>query len=182
MAQASSSAAGNPAQNLPEQYNVTAAFLDGALAQGWGNRPAIRTQTEAVTYTQLAEQANRAGNGLSALGVEMEQRVALLLYDSPEFAASFFGAMRLGAVAVPFNTNCARKTISICSMTAGRVCWWWSPISGNKSPRCDDRCPSCGMSCSFAVTMRRLARPQHRRLRRAARWLIGDAGHRAHHA
>ena len=105
MAQASSSAAGNLAQNLPEQYNVTAAFLDGALAQGWGNRPAIRTQTEAVTYTQLAEQANRAGNGLSALGVEMEQRVALLLYDSPEFAASFFGAMRLGAVAVPFNTQ-----------------------------------------------------------------------------
>jgi benzoate-CoA ligase len=105
MAQASSSAAGNLAQNLPEQYNVTAAFLDGALAQGWGNRPAIRTQTEAVTYTQLAEQANRAGNGLSALGVELEQRVALLLYDSPEFAASFFGAMRLGAVAVPFNTQ-----------------------------------------------------------------------------
>ena len=105
MAQASSSAAGNPAQNLPEQYNVTAAFLDGALAQGWGNRPAIRTQTEVVTYTQLAEQANRAGNSLSALGVEMEQRVALLLYDSPEFATSFFGAMRLGAVAVPFNTQ-----------------------------------------------------------------------------
>ena len=105
MVQASSSAAGNPAQNLPEQYNVTAAFLDGALAQGWGNRPAIRTQTEAVTYTQLAEQANRVGNGLSALGVEMEQRVALLLYDSPEFAASFFGAIRLGAVAVPFNTQ-----------------------------------------------------------------------------
>ena len=105
MVQASSSAAGNPAQNLPEQYNVTAAFLDGALAQGWSNRPAIRTQTEVVTYTQLAEQANRAGNGLSALGVEMEQRVALLLYDSPEFAASFFGAMRLGAVAVPFNTQ-----------------------------------------------------------------------------
>ncbi len=105
MVQASSSATGNPAQNLPEQYNVTAAFLDGALAQGWGNRPAIRTQTEVVTYNQLAEQANRAGNGLSALGVEMEQRVALLLYDSPEFAASFFGAMRLGAVAVPFNTQ-----------------------------------------------------------------------------
>ncbi len=31
--------------------------------------------------------------------------MALLLYDSPEFAASFFGAMRLGAVAVPFNTQ-----------------------------------------------------------------------------
>ncbi len=83
MAQASSSAAGNLAQNLPEQYNATAAFLEGALAQGWGDRTAIRTQTETLTYAQLREQANRAGNGLATLGVEMEQRVALLLYDSP---------------------------------------------------------------------------------------------------
>ena len=105
MSQATASAAGSSAQSLPESYNVTATFLDGALAQGWGDRPAIRTQSETLTYAQLAAQANRAGNGLAALGVEMENRVALLLYDSPEFAAMFFGAIRLGAVAVPFNTQ-----------------------------------------------------------------------------
>ncbi|MGE5335335.1 MAG: benzoate-CoA ligase family protein [Nitrososphaerota archaeon] len=105
MVQPSSSAAASPAQSLPDEYNVTAVFLDGALARGWGDRPAIRTQTVTWTYAQLAEQANRAGNGLAALGTEMEHRVALLLYDSPEFAASFFGAIRLGAVAVPFNTQ-----------------------------------------------------------------------------
>ena len=104
-AQAPASAAGSPAQSLPESYNVTATFLDGALARGWGDRPAIRTEKETLTYAQLAEQANRAGNGLAAMGVEMENRVALLLYDSPEFAATFFGAIRLGAVAVPFNTQ-----------------------------------------------------------------------------
>ena len=104
-AQTTASAAGSPVQSLPESYNVTATFLDGALARGWGDRPAIRTQTETLTYAQLAAQANRAGNGLAALGVEMENRVALLLYDSPEFAATFFGAIRLGAVAVPFNTQ-----------------------------------------------------------------------------
>lgn len=90
---------------MPDQYNVTAVFLDGALARGWGDRPAIRTANETLTYTQLTSMANRAGNGLGALGVEMEQRVAILLYDSPEFAATFFGAMRTGAVAVPFNTQ-----------------------------------------------------------------------------
>jgi benzoate-CoA ligase family protein len=97
--------ADSSAQSLPDAYNVTAVFLDGALAKGWGDRPAIRTQTATLTYAQLATMANRAGNGLSALGVEMEHRVALLLYDSPEFAATFFGAIRLGAVAVPFNTQ-----------------------------------------------------------------------------
>ncbi|HEX6121702.1 MAG TPA: benzoate-CoA ligase family protein, partial [Ktedonobacterales bacterium] len=56
------------------------------------------------SYAQLAERANRAGNALRALGTELEQRVAILLYDSPEFAATFFGAIKAGAVAVPMNT------------------------------------------------------------------------------
>jgi len=60
MVQASSSTAGNPAQSLPEQYNASAVFLNSALAQGWGDRIAIRTQAETLSYAQLAEQANRA--------------------------------------------------------------------------------------------------------------------------
>jgi benzoate-CoA ligase len=35
----------------------------------------------------------------------MEQRVALLLLDSPQFAAAFFGAIKIGAVPVPINTS-----------------------------------------------------------------------------
>lgn len=47
---------------------------------------------------------NRIGNALRGLGVDMENRVMLLLYGSPEFAASFFGAMKTGAVPAPVNT------------------------------------------------------------------------------
>jgi acyl-coenzyme A synthetase/AMP-(fatty) acid ligase len=36
--------------------------------------------------------------------VRMEERVFLLLLDSPEFAAIFFGAIKIGAVPVPVNT------------------------------------------------------------------------------
>jgi benzoate-CoA ligase family protein len=57
-----------------------------------------------MTYTELAERVDRAGNALAGLGVEMEQRVLLALDDSPEFAAVFWGAVKLGAVAVPVNT------------------------------------------------------------------------------
>jgi len=35
----------------------------------------------------------------------MEQRVAVLLYDSPQFAAAFFGAIKIGAVPVALNTQ-----------------------------------------------------------------------------
>jgi benzoate-CoA ligase family protein len=95
----------SPALELPAEYNAAAAFVDGALAAGWGGRVALRSPTGEWTYAQLAEQVNRAGNALQSLGVEMEQRVALLLYDSPEFAAAFFGAIKIGAVAVPLNTQ-----------------------------------------------------------------------------
>ena len=94
----------NPAATLPSEYNAASAFVDGALDKGWGQRTAIRTASGNWTYTMLAEQTNRAGNGLRALGAEMEQRVALLLYDSPQFAAMFFGAGKIGAVPVPLNT------------------------------------------------------------------------------
>ncbi len=96
--------AGNPALALPEHYNAATAFVDGPLSRGWGARAAIRTSQGDTTYAQLAELTNRAGNGLRALGVEMEQRVGLLLNDSPALAATFFGAIKIGAVPVVLNT------------------------------------------------------------------------------
>jgi benzoate-CoA ligase len=101
---ASPSTLENPALALPREYNAAAAFLDGALLNGWGQRVAIRSSAATWTYADLAAEANRAGNALLALGVELEQRVALLLFDSPEFAATFFGAIKIGAVPIPTNT------------------------------------------------------------------------------
>lgn len=90
---------------IPEQFNAASAFLDRNLQEGRGNQPAIYSQGQTYTYAQIAELANRVGNGLRDLGVEVEQRVALLLLDSPEFAAAFFGGMKIGAVPIPINTS-----------------------------------------------------------------------------
>lgn len=89
---------------IPEQFNAASAFLDRNVQEGRATQPAIYYQGQTFTYGQIAELANRVGNGLRDLGVEQEQRVALLLLDSPEFAASFFGAMKSGAVPIPINT------------------------------------------------------------------------------
>lgn len=94
----------NPALALPEQYNVAVDLVEGPLARGWGERVAIRFSGGDVSYAALAQNVNRAGNALRALGVEMEQRVGVLLYDSPQFASVFFGAIKIGAVPVPMNT------------------------------------------------------------------------------
>jgi len=84
--------------------NLVDHFVDRHVREGRGAKTAIVCDGRAFTYGEIAEQVNRAGNGLRALGVQEEQRVLLLLPDGPEFAAAYFGAMKIGAVAVPTST------------------------------------------------------------------------------
>jgi len=90
---------------LPERLNAAVALVDRHLAEGRGAKTAILCGDREVTYQQLAESVNRLGNALLALGVRMEERVAVILPDMPEWAFAFFAAMKIGAVAVPVNTN-----------------------------------------------------------------------------
>ena len=93
-----------PQAAVPDQFNIATAFLDRNVAEGRGSKTAIYFEGNSYTYAQVAELANRAGNGLLDLGVDLEQRVALLLFDSPQFAAAFLGAIKMGAVPIPLNT------------------------------------------------------------------------------
>ena len=90
-------------QSLPGQFNAASFFVDRHLAEGHGARTAFRFAGRSVTYAEVAESVDRCGNALAALGVEIEQRVLLVLHDTPAFAAAFWGAAKLGAVAVPVN-------------------------------------------------------------------------------
>jgi benzoate-CoA ligase len=90
---------------LPERYNATTDLLDRNLAEGRAAKVAIRTVDGQWTYAQVADAVNRAGNALRSLGVEMENRVLMAVLDSPQFASCFFGAIKIGAVPVPVNTN-----------------------------------------------------------------------------
>jgi benzoate-CoA ligase len=90
---------------LPQLFNVATYFVDRHILEGRAENVAIECADEQVTYQQLFERTNRAGNMLRNLGVRPEERVLLLLLDSPEFLYCFFGAVKIGAVAVPVNTQ-----------------------------------------------------------------------------
>lgn len=90
---------------LPDTFNAATAFLERNLAEGRGTKTAIYYQGTAYTYAQIAELANRVGNALLDLDVDIEQRVALMLLDSPQLAAAFFGGIKMGAVPVVLNTG-----------------------------------------------------------------------------
>ena len=90
---------------LPQIFNVATYFVDRNVEQGRAENAAIECGDARVTYRQLLERTNRAGNALRQLGVRPEERVLLLLLDGPEFLYAFFGAIKIGAVAVPVNTQ-----------------------------------------------------------------------------
>ncbi|HYW73656.1 MAG TPA: AMP-binding protein, partial [Pyrinomonadaceae bacterium] len=89
---------------LPTDFNVATYFVDRHIAEARDQKVALECGEERVTYRQFFERVNGLGNVFKRLGVRCEERVALLLLDTPEFAYSFFGAIKIGAVAVPMNT------------------------------------------------------------------------------
>jgi benzoate-CoA ligase len=93
-----------PRVELPRAYNAAVDLLDRHVREGRGDRIAVIDDDGRYTYRELAARADGAAGALAALGVQPEQRVALVLLDSVEFPAAFLGAIKLGAVPVPLNT------------------------------------------------------------------------------
>src|SRR6476646_11270790 len=89
---------------LPTIFNVATYFVDRHITEGRADRIAYECGDERVTYRLLFERVNRAGNALKRLDVRQEERVGLLLLDTPEFPSCFFGAIKIGAVPIPINT------------------------------------------------------------------------------
>ncbi len=89
---------------LPDEFNAATYFVDRNVQEGRSDKTAIECGDVRVTYGELYARVNQVGNGLRGLGVRVEERVLLLLPDVPEFAFSFFGAIKIGAVPVPVNT------------------------------------------------------------------------------
>ena len=89
---------------LPDRFNVAVPFIDRHVAEGRGAGVAIRTAHETVTYAELAERVDRAGNALLALGLKPGDRLLMVVKDCPAFFYLFWGAIKAGIVPVPPNT------------------------------------------------------------------------------
>jgi benzoate-CoA ligase len=89
--------------DIPAQFNIAEEFL-ARPAREHSDRVAIQGEPAAVRYGALAEMANRVGNALREWGCEPGDRILIVLPDSVEFIAAFFGAAKIGAIAVPVNS------------------------------------------------------------------------------
>ncbi len=88
--------------HVPERYNASL-LLDANLDAGRSEQVAFYAADAQMTYRELFHHTCRMGRALLALGVRREQRVMLVLSDTPNFPVAFLGTMRIGAVPVPVN-------------------------------------------------------------------------------
>jgi benzoate-CoA ligase family protein len=86
-----------------QTYNACTDLLDRHASGPAASRTAVITRERSVTYGELSDEVGRTATGMAALGVQPEQRVAMVMLDSVEFYDVFLGAMRIGAVPVPIN-------------------------------------------------------------------------------
>ncbi len=90
------------AADLPLYYNAVD-ILERNLADR-AKKVALYSKERELTFKQVSEEANRVGNALIKLGIGFGDVVGILSLDVAEWVTSYFGAMKIGAVALGMNT------------------------------------------------------------------------------
>jgi 4-hydroxybenzoate-CoA ligase len=86
-------------------YNAAVDFVDRNVAEGRGERTACIDPSRNLTYGELRDAAARIGPMLARMGIEQENRIALVMLDTVEFPVLYWGAIRAGIVPVLLNTR-----------------------------------------------------------------------------
>src|SRR5690349_23524800 len=89
--------------SFPERFNMAEYFLYHNLEEGRERKVCLYYEDREWTYGEVARLSNRTGNALRELGVNLEDRVLMVLPDCPEFVWTWFGAARIGAVITMVN-------------------------------------------------------------------------------
>ena len=68
-----------------------------------------------ITWSVFDEKANRVANMLISRGVKQGDRVAILMFNCLEWLPIYFGILKMGAIAVPFNFRFDAREIKYCA-------------------------------------------------------------------
>ncbi|UDF33797.1 UNVERIFIED_ORG: long-chain fatty acid--CoA ligase [Shinella sp. XGS7] len=91
---------------LPRQLSLPQTSLWFNLevaARRWPDKPATVYLGQALSYAELARQAEALAGWLQAQGVVKGDRVALFMQNCPQYLVAFYAIIRADAVAVPVN-------------------------------------------------------------------------------
>ena len=68
-----------------------------------------------ITWGVFDEKANRVANMLMSRGVNKGDKVAILMFNCLEWLPIYFGILKTGAIAVPFNFRFSAEEIKYCA-------------------------------------------------------------------
>lgn len=91
------------ANDLPIYYNATT-ILEHNLAER-AQKTALFSLERNLTFEQVSHESNQVAHALQQLGVRFGETVAILCLDQPEWVTSFFGTLKVGAIAAGLNTQ-----------------------------------------------------------------------------
>jgi len=99
--------------------NAGEGLLAPALDNGLADRPAIVFQGQTTTYAELAAEANRAGNAWRHLGLEVGDRLLMVVHDRPYFFAAYLGALKVGAIPIAFSLRASADDLAFAICDSG---------------------------------------------------------------
>ena len=99
------------------------------VASEHASEVAIRFTGSEITYSTLIDAIRRLSRGLSKLGIQRGDRVAIMLPNLPQFPIAYYAALRLGAVVVPINMmNKGRETAWVLEDSEAKILIAWRGV------------------------------------------------------
>ncbi len=83
---------------FPDRFNLADYYLDERIREGRGGRVAVAAAGAEYSYAEVQGRANQAAGVLREAGIDLEDRVLMLLPDDIAFVESWFGILKVGAV------------------------------------------------------------------------------------
>jgi fatty-acyl-CoA synthase len=104
--EATARAADDPRRTLP--------IVVGELGRTFGDRPALLSDRETMSFAALAQRMNGYSRWAIAEGVKPGVSVCLLMPNRPEYLAIWLGVTQIGGVVALLNTNLTGQALAHC--------------------------------------------------------------------
>ena len=94
-----------------------------AIAERFGERPAVLFEGAELTWRELNALANRYAHTLADMGIQRGDTVSVMMENRPDFIAALIGINKLGATPALINTNLREKPLIHCiTVTRSKKC------------------------------------------------------------
>jgi long-chain acyl-CoA synthetase len=91
---------------------MTLSELLSVSARRFSKKTCIKFENIKLTYSEISNRVNHTAGGLKFNGLKLQDRVAILMGNCPEYIISYFAILRAGGIVVPINILLTPEEIS----------------------------------------------------------------------